>query len=407
VPKDPWYLDKTLRNNAIQALSGLLELMSLNFRDDTGSTSAMSLLDRNIDSSSLRCAQAPERCGQEPVTEFAPAVHGGNDNPTMMSVGGENVRFIFGMPRSGTSWLAKIFDSHPDVLYRHEPDIVLRDAGFPTFCRFEEIESFRDHASAYLDQLVNVRTLKAAGSLPLFPKRYQNPLAQYLRLVMVYRLRLAETFLPSDRWSRYIQNPGLVKRQYQLTPTVVIKSVSACGRARLYTEALPASRTIFIIRHPCGQVASMMRGIALGKLTGNPGVPLSADHVSRFGLTARKFDAMPLAEKLAWSWAIMNQKVLDDLSGNPRVRIVRYRDLCAEPAKIARDLLVFSGLSWEPQTADFIERSTHYSGPDRYYKVMKNSVAALNRWRTELSLDDQRRILVIANQVPAGGMFLD
>src|SRR5690349_8179034 len=27
-----------------------------------------------------------------------------------------------GFPRFGTTWLAKIFDSHPDVLYRHEPD---------------------------------------------------------------------------------------------------------------------------------------------------------------------------------------------------------------------------------------------------------------------------------------------
>ena len=29
---------------------------------------------------------------------------------------------ILGAPRSGTTWLAKIIDSHPDVLYRHEPD---------------------------------------------------------------------------------------------------------------------------------------------------------------------------------------------------------------------------------------------------------------------------------------------
>src|SRR5580698_1469066 len=29
---------------------------------------------------------------------------------------------VLGAPRSGTTWLAKIIDSHPDVLYRHEPD---------------------------------------------------------------------------------------------------------------------------------------------------------------------------------------------------------------------------------------------------------------------------------------------
>lgn len=27
---------------------------------------------------------------------------------------------LFGLPRSGTTWLGKLFDSHPDTLYRHE-----------------------------------------------------------------------------------------------------------------------------------------------------------------------------------------------------------------------------------------------------------------------------------------------
>src|SRR6185312_4530492 len=33
---------------------------------------------------------------------------------------------IFGLPRSGTTWIGKLFDSHPDTLYRHEPDSVRR-----------------------------------------------------------------------------------------------------------------------------------------------------------------------------------------------------------------------------------------------------------------------------------------
>ena len=29
---------------------------------------------------------------------------------------------LFGMPRSGTTWIGKIFDSYPDTVYRHETD---------------------------------------------------------------------------------------------------------------------------------------------------------------------------------------------------------------------------------------------------------------------------------------------
>ena len=43
----------------------------------------------------------------------------------------ERIILILAAPRSGTTWLAKIFDSHPDVLYRHEPDTVLRATDLP------------------------------------------------------------------------------------------------------------------------------------------------------------------------------------------------------------------------------------------------------------------------------------
>ena len=29
---------------------------------------------------------------------------------------------LFGMPRSSTTWIGKVFDSHPEEVYRHEPD---------------------------------------------------------------------------------------------------------------------------------------------------------------------------------------------------------------------------------------------------------------------------------------------
>ena len=87
----------------------------------------------------------------------------------------ERIVLLLGAPRSGTSWLGKIFDSHPDVLYRHEPDTVLRTWELPWMCRRDEVHLHVDQARIYLRQLIATATLKTAGSLPMFPKRYRAP----------------------------------------------------------------------------------------------------------------------------------------------------------------------------------------------------------------------------------------
>jgi len=42
---------------------------------------------------------------------------------------------VFGMPRSGTTWLGKIFDSHMDLIYLHEPDSEIKLKGIPLLVR--------------------------------------------------------------------------------------------------------------------------------------------------------------------------------------------------------------------------------------------------------------------------------
>ena len=105
---------------------------------------------------------------------------------------GQRLLLLIGARRSGTTWLGKIFDSHPDVLYRHEPDTVLRTRVFPDFCSADDIAAHRAQAHDYLLRLADVRTLKSAGSLPLLPKSYQDSAAFRLRRAVVLGLKLCE-----------------------------------------------------------------------------------------------------------------------------------------------------------------------------------------------------------------------
>jgi hypothetical protein len=123
------------------------------------------------------------------------------------------INWILGAPRSGTTWLGKIFDSHPDVLYRNEPDKQLGDE-LPFMCRIEDLEGQRYVARAYLDRLIDIRTLRSAGKLPVFPKNYQTLKAHWLRLGMVYGLHLVNLATRGARWPN---NKAIPKLSTELT----------------------------------------------------------------------------------------------------------------------------------------------------------------------------------------------
>ena len=312
----------------------------------------------------------------------------------------ERVVLILGAPRSGTSWLAKIFDSHPDVLYRHEPDTVLRNVELPWLCQPEQVPAYRAAAAAYLRRLLDTATLKTAGSLPIFPKRYLSPAAAAARTAIIYGLRAMEQMPGARRVLRAAQVPDLFDVAAQPNLRLVLKSVSSRGRARLFAEAMPGLKTIFILRDPWGQVASMLRGAALGKFEDRVAVRglLMTEQARRYGLTAARFEALSAVEQFAWDWAIMNEKAIDDLAGVRGVTVLRYHTLCASPIAEARALFDFAALDWDPQTEDFLRRSTTFSGRERYYQVFKNTQAVMSRWREELKPEDQRRIQAVVRQ---------
>jgi Sulfotransferase family len=313
----------------------------------------------------------------------------------------DRVILILGAPRSGTSWLAKIFDSHPDVLYRHEPDTVLRSPEtLPWMCAPDDIPTHQHAAETYLRQLIDTATLKSAGSLPIFPKHHRGIMATRIRSGIIYGLRAIELVRVTQPWARWVRIPDVLDLARLPDVRVVLKSVSSRGRAGLFAHALSGARIILIVRDPFGQIASMLRGEALGMFEDELPVAevLMTEEARHYGLTPERFASLSLVERLAWNWAVLNEKAINDLAGIPTARVLRYQDLGANPEQEARALLAFCGLDWNPQTEAFVRYSTTHSGRDRYYQVMKDTPEAMNRWRKELSLDDQHRILAVVRQ---------
>jgi len=307
----------------------------------------------------------------------------------------EDMILVLGAPRSGTTWLAAIFDSHENVLYRHEPDIAVRRRSIPYPCARTAIDHFRANARAYLLHLAALSVRNTVRRPMLFRKRHRSMADTAIRLgrycalwLLAKGWRGADALRIADRIGRHAR------------PRLLIKSVSACGRAGLYAEALPEARFILIVRNPFGQIASMLRGTALGHLDGYKATDRLWlwPEARPYGLRRPHFEAMPLVERLAWHWAFNLEKALDDLAGRPNVRTMCYETLCARPQVTAEKLFAFAGLAMGAQTRRFLQRSASARFGDSYFSVFKNAAVAASRWETDLSIAEQSAIRSIVER---------
>lgn len=310
--------------------------------------------------------------------------------------------FIIGVPRSGTTWLGKIFDSHPWVLYRHEPDNVIAPPGFPGFCPVAEIPRHADAMRRYVTELIAVRQVKTTGTRPIFAKPYRRLPAAQARRALATGLRVVEIIPAAASWAKRVPVPDLIAGDAARI-TCVIKSVSLIGTVGLLASALPESRIIAVFRHPCGHIASVMRGAAAGLRGGlfGPRV-LTTPRAREVGMTRADYEALPVLDRWVWAWAFAHAKLFAEVSGLPNVRLLRYESLCAAPFDEARAAMAFAGLSWTQQTARFIAASTRGARRERYFGLFRDPKEAATKWRRELSADQIGHIAGIVEEVLPG-----
>ena len=313
---------------------------------------------------------------------------------------------LFGLERSGTSWLGKIFDSHPDTLYRHEPERVLEDFGLPWVCPEAPSAELRAAAGDYLRRMIATATVATTGPAPRFRKAWRSPARAGLHIALTEGLRTLARFDPRRGGLHNLPLPDLAGGA---PPRMVVKSISGHGRAALLAEADPTAFVVVLLRDPGGQVDSVLRGSTSGKFV----EPTELDWIPptrparRHGLTATALARMDRIEQLAWQWVVRNEMLLDDLDGAANATVLRYDDLCADPEAEARRLFGFAGLPWHPQTAAFLAASTSGNGAQGYYSVFRDPATSLHRWRSRLGETDQRRIGAILRRSPLARWWPD
>ena len=317
---------------------------------------------------------------------------------------------ILGSSRSGTTWLGKIFDSHPDVNYLHEPDSILVNREIPFQVNEDELEQYTQPAAEYVCRLLEVRDIKVTGSLPVFRKNYRGPLRHLLRAASLYSLKVLQKRFGTESL-RNVSLPDFFSEDRMADSRYVIKSVDSLNRARLFSRAVPDANIIHLIRHPCGYVASRLRGIRLSLLGSNTFMATIArmPEAKKRGLTLDYLDKLSLEEQLACQWMIQNERTIDEMQAVPGTyRLVVYEQLCLQPVQVTRELFRFASLEWNTQTEEFLQDCENAGDEQKgYFQVVRNPVSAAFRWKDELDRNQISRIMdFVADSVP-GRIFHD
>ena len=314
---------------------------------------------------------------------------------------------LCGMPRSGTTWIGKVFDSHPDTLYRHEPDSIFGISGLPLVADPVDTANYRQAIVEFVERLPAITHPKVAASFPVFAKRHQSAFRHGLACVSALAQKVGMSKW-NGRFTSHAESATGQRNEH-----IAWKSIELTASIGTILRALPSSRGVWITRHPCAYVASVLRGERERKFEGSMSsaddygvfdLLLETNTARRMGVTREALSSLDAMERLAWRWVLFNQKACDDLQAIGNWTRLMYEEMCMNPMGEARRLLDFAGLTWHPQTEDFVRSSTslHTGG---YYALRKDPVKAAFAWQRDLTRQQVDRILRIARMSPVGETY--
>lgn len=321
------------------------------------------------------------------------------------------VILLFGMPRSGTTWVGKIFDSHPDTLYRHEPDTWIKINDVPLLPERENYKEYCDCFSKYVSSLDSINLPQVTSKYPLFRKSYSSWLNFYAYKLSAYVSTLIGRVGASIMFPTIspVRNGGSDKI------ILVWKSIQLLGRMGTIVRCIDGCKAIHILRHPCGYVSSILQGEEKNKFVST--TPASEDYdlfnmlmetkqAERYGLNMGTIKRLTSVERLAWRWVLFNEKALDDTENMPEVIRLRYEELCESPVKKVKELFNLTGLAWNPQTEEFLNKSTEINKKS-YYSVYKKPLESSNKWKGSMGEKEIEEIISIIKKTKIGKLYLN
>ncbi|MDX9785223.1 MAG: sulfotransferase [Desulfobacterales bacterium] len=270
----------------------------------------------------------------------------------------KDVVLVIGLARSGTSWLGKILESDPHVMYRYEPNNLKKCDLFIPLQQLIEKEGCTKKASAMLvDAFKGTALLKNAHTTG-----HKTPSKKLFMDLNLYPLTKLFPLILSDRFFKlFYKNRGI---------KFVSKIVEFDWGIDWISSALGRPKIIFIIRHPCGNVLSYVEGKKYGM--GKQGV-----------------------EGWAKIWrSVHEEQGLPDRVSIPNFKLVTYEALCLDPIEKSKEIFEFLNWDFTEKTKDFLLKSTDRE-TDGYWGIRKDPVKTAFKWKENLAREEIEKIYSI------------
>jgi len=305
---------------------------------------------------------------------------------------------IFGTGRSGSTWLGSIVDSHPEVAYRFEPFHRRKEHRGLNRIR-SEAEGGRA-TSATLERLYE--TLLPADPIitraPFYPKTNRRTLGIEKSWAAARSSKIAAPFY---RWA-FTPEDG--------APIVFKEVTLETLMERLVLDS--DLRVVYLMRHPCAVVSSLLKGQARGLMpTGRRqflAERLQKEEPALWAELGERVDSLRASEQEGLLWRLDVARGFRLAVEDPRALLVVYEDLCRRPKEVASAVFDHFGLSMTAQSEKAIDETTSGAPArrkdrwaDRYFTVFRDPVAASERWRNELEEADQSAIIALVADAPA------
>ena len=231
----------------------------------------------------------------------------------------QQVIAVHGAPRSGTSWLGQLFNSHPQVAYRYQPFFSYAFRGrVTTATPADALRSFLDDLLATNDDFVlQTGRARVARAAPTFEKSKSRPTH------LVYK----------------------EVRFHDLIPILL--------------ERLPTLRVIGLVRDPRSVLASWFNAPREFRAEWSPAAEWRDAPLKNAGLRENWYGYTRWKE-LARMFSAL------EIDHPDSFRIVRYESLVADPISTTFELFAFCGLTPGLQTTSFIRESTSRDDGDPY-----------------------------------------